>query len=118
MRPKELPPGSKFKEYVVCSFYSPPSSRKNRKLLDHLISTTHALMARFPTAAFFLGADKNELPLASLLQGLPKFVQTVSNYTHGGKILDVIIMNCSQFYSVPEISISIVTRQLSEGQTL
>ena len=108
VRPKELPPGSKFKEYVVCSFYSPPSSRKNRKLLDHLISTTHALMARFPTAAFFLGANKNELPLGSLIQGLPKFVQTVSNYTHGGKILDVIIMNCSQFYSVPEISLPLL----------
>ena len=58
VRPKELPPGSKFKEYVVCSFYSPPSSRKNRKLLDHLISTMHALMARFPKAAFFLGPIK------------------------------------------------------------
>jgi hypothetical protein len=61
-------------------------------------------MARFPTAAFFLGADKNELPLASLIQGLPKFVQTVSNYTHGEKIIDIILMNCSQFYAVPEIS--------------
>ena len=105
VRPKEIQPGSKFKEYVVCSIYSPPSSRKNRKLLDHLISTTHALMARFPMAAFYLGGDKNDLSLASLLQGLPKFVQIVANYTHGEKIIDVIITNCSQLYDVPEISL-------------
>ena len=104
VRPKELCPGAKFKEYVVCSFYSPPSSRKNKKLLDHLISTTHALMARFPTAAFFLAGDKNDLPISSLIQGLPKFVQIVANCTHGGKIIDVLLMNCSQMYAVPQIS--------------
>ena len=72
VRPKELNQGSKFKEYILCSFYSPPSSRKNRKLLDHLISTTHALMARFPTAAFYLAGDKNDLPLGSLIPSLCK----------------------------------------------
>ena len=46
VRPKELSQNSKFKEYIVCSFYSPPASKKNKKLLDHLISTTHTLLAR------------------------------------------------------------------------
>ena len=57
-------------------------------------------------AAFYLGGDKNDLPLASLIQGLPKFVQTLSNY--GEKIIDVILMNCSQFYAVPEISLPLL----------
>ena len=104
VRPKEPHQGSQFKEYVVCSFYSPPSSRKNRKLLDHVISTTHALMARFPSAAFYLAGDKNDLPLACLIQGLPKFAQIVANFTHGEKIIDVLLTNCSQLYAVPEIS--------------
>ena len=104
VRPKELSQNSKFKEYIVCSLYSPPASKKNKKLLDHLISTTHALMAKFPEAAVYLGGDRNDLPLAPLLRALPRFVQTVAHNTHGNKILDVILMNCSSYYAVPEIS--------------
>ena len=73
-------------------------------MLDHLISTTHALMARFPMAAFYLAGDKNDLPLASLIQGLPKLEQLVANFTHGEKIIDVLLANCSKLYAVPEIS--------------
>ena len=61
-------------------------------------------MPRFPTAAFYLAGDKNDLPLASLIQGLPKFVQIVANFTHREKIIDVLLTNCSQLYAVPEIS--------------
>ena len=104
VRPKELHQGSKFKEYIVCSLYSPPASRKNRKMLDHLISTTHALMARFPTAAVFLGGDINSLPLAPLLQALPRFKQTVAHNTYKNKIIDVILMNCSELYAVPVVT--------------
>jgi hypothetical protein len=39
----------------------PPASKKNKKLLDHLISTTHALMARFPEAAAFMGGDQKTI---------------------------------------------------------
>ena len=72
VRPKVVAPHAKFKEYIVCSLYSPPASRKNRKMLDHLIATTHALMARYPAAAVFLGGDVNSLPLAPLIQDLNK----------------------------------------------
>ena len=82
----------------------PPSSKKHKKLLDHLISTTHALMARFPKAAVYLGGDRNDLPLAPLLRALPRFVQTVAHSTHGNKIIDVLLMNCSSYYAVPEVT--------------
>ena len=104
VRPKEISQNSKYKEYLVCSFYSPPASKKNKKLLDHLISTTHALMAKFPTAAVYLGGDRNDLPLAPLLRALPRFVQVVAHNTHGKKIIDVILMNCSSYYAVAEVT--------------
>ena len=104
VRPKQIPLNAKYKEYLICSFYSPPASKKNKKLLDHLISTTHALMARFPEAAVYLGGDRNDLPLAPLLRALPRFVQTVAHNTHSNKIIDVLLMNCSSFYAVPEVT--------------
>ena len=73
IRPKEVLACSKYREMVVCSFYSPPSSRKHRKLLDHLVTATHAIMTKYPKAAIYLGGDKNSLPLAPLLQALPRF---------------------------------------------
>ena len=30
-----------FKRIIVCSFYSPPNSRKNAKLSDHIVTTLH-----------------------------------------------------------------------------
>ena len=68
------------------------------------MSTTHALMAKFPLAAVFLGGDKNSLPLAPLLAALPRFVQTVAHSTHKDNIIDVILMNCGQFYAVPDVT--------------
>ena len=59
-----------------------PASRKNKKLLDHLTSCTHALMAKFPWAAVILAGVKNDLPLASLL------LQSVAQNTHKDKIID------------------------------
>ena len=88
----------------MCSFYSPPSSKKNKKLTDHVVTATHALLAKYPNAAVILAGDKNDLPLSPLLQCLPKFVQIVNQPTHGNKIIDVIIMNCAQMYGVPQIS--------------
>ena len=102
VRPKESQRGAIYKEVLVCSFYSPPSSKKNKKLTDHLVTTTHALLAKYPNAAVILAGDKNDLPLSPILQCLPKFVQIVNQPTHGNKIIDVIIMNCAEMYSVPQ----------------
>ena len=104
VRPKLKLPNAKFNEYIICSFYSPPKSRKNKKMLDHLVSCTHALMATYPKAGFYLGGDRNSMPLAPLLNGLPRFKQIVAHNTHGENIIDVLILNCYEFYAVPEIS--------------
>ena len=104
IRPKNINQETKYCEIIVGSLYSAPNSKKHRVLLDHLVSTTHALMARWPRAAVILGGDKNELPLASLLQALPRFGQLVTKHTHGTKTIDVIITSCPELYAVPEIS--------------
>ena len=106
VRPKKVERNTKYKEYIVCCFYSPPNSKKNKKMLDHLIMSSHALMTKFPNAALILGGDKNSLPLGPLLDGqtAPKCTQTVASPTHGNKVIDVIVMNCAQFYGVPEIT--------------
>ena len=104
VRPKNIIQGTKYAEIIVGSFYSAPNSRKNKLLLDHLVSTTHALMARWPRAAVVLGGDRNELPISPLLQALPRFRQIVAHPTHGIKTIDVIITSCPDLYCVPEIS--------------
>ena len=65
-------------------------------------------MTKFLGAAVFLAGDKNELPLPSLLLGLPNFVQSVAHPTHKDKIIDVIVTNCGQYYTVPEVTSTIL----------
>ena len=48
VRPKKS--NAKVKEIIVAAFYSPPRSRKNNLLIDHLISTTHFLLTKYPNA--------------------------------------------------------------------
>ena len=99
MRPKKTT--AKIKEFIVAAFYSPPNSKKNSKLLDHLISTVHYLLSKYPNAGVILGGDKNNLNLSPLLSGIPKLKQIVTKPTHKSKILDVILTNMHALYSVP-----------------
>ena len=101
LRPKKKT--SKWKEIIVGSFYSPPNSKKNSKLLDHLMSTVHFLLSKYPNAGVILGGDKNSLNIAPLLSGIPKFKQIVTTPTYKAKILDVIMTNLHQAYSVPVV---------------
>ena len=51
----------KFKKIILCSFYSPPKSRKNTKLADHIIGTLHMLNTVHPDSGIILGGDKNTM---------------------------------------------------------
>ena len=102
LRPKKVT--SRIREIIVCAFYSPPKSKKNSKLLDHLMSTTHFLLSKYPNAGLVLGGDKNDLKIATLLTGIPRLKQIVSKFTHKNKILDVILTNLHSLYSVPIIA--------------
>ena len=100
MRPKT---SSTIREIIVAAFYSPPKSKKNSQLLDHLMSTTHFLLSKYPNAGLVYGGDKNNLNISSLLTGIPRLRQIVTRNTYKLKVLDIILTNMSQLYSVPVI---------------
>ena len=52
-----------FKKIIVCSFYSPPNSRKNSKLNDHIVTTLQMLNCEYPDSPMILGADKNNMDI-------------------------------------------------------
>ena len=91
-----------FKKIVVC-FYSPPKSRKNSKLTDHLLTTLQMLKTTYPDCPMILGADKNSMNIQPILNCGLKLKQLVDLPTRQGKILSILLMNTPQFYNSPVI---------------
>ena len=103
LRPKKT--SCKIKEIIIAAFYSPPKSRKNPQLLDHLLSNCLRLLAKYPNAGLCIGGDRNNLNISSLLQGIPRLHQIVTKATHtSGKVLDIMLTNMSKLYCVPIIT--------------
>ena len=50
--PRSTP--SKFKNFILCSFYSPPKGLKNSKLCDHIVTTLHMLYSKYPESGIIL----------------------------------------------------------------
>ena len=92
---------AKFKKIILCSYYSPPNSRKNMKLTDHIVSTLHMLNTQYPDSPMILGADKNSMDIRPILNCGLRMKQIVDLPTRQGKILDILIMNIPQFYNSP-----------------
>ena len=106
LRPKHITKETKFKQIILCGFYSPPKSRKNAKLLDHLISTMHILMTKYPDCGWVTGGDKNKCPLAPILAALPMSRQLVTQptYKKTNMIYDVLVTNMGRYYQIPYIA--------------
>ena len=102
LRPKDAP-NSTIREIIVVSFYSPPKSRKKNKLLDHILTTIHILLTKYPHAGLIIGGDKNDLDIAPLIAGIPRVQQIVNSPTLNTKILDIILTNLHQLYHVPVV---------------
>ena len=94
---------AKYKKIILCSYYSPPNSRKNSKLTDHIISTLHMLKTKYPDSPMILGADKNSMDIRPILNCGLQLKQIVDLPSRQGKILDIIIMNIPQYYNSPII---------------
>ena len=107
---------TKFKKIIACSFYSPPSKKKNTKLADHIVTTLHMLLSKYPESAIILGADKNQMDISPILNCGLKLRQVVDKNTRKGKILDVIIMNISGLYKTPIIAPPIQCDDPTSGQ--
>ena len=88
---------------ITCCFYSPPRSRKNPALLEHLTLTLQSLLVTHPSAGVIISGDRNSIEITRLLQIDPSLRQIVTKNTRNMKILDVILTNLHRYYHTPDI---------------
>ena len=79
LKPKVIT--GKISVIIVCCFYSPPRSRKNPTLLEHITMTLQSLLANYPQAGVVISGDRNNIDIAALLQIDPSLKQTVISST-------------------------------------
>ena len=91
------------KKIIICSFYSPPRSRKKTKLIDHILTVLNKLRTEHPGAATIIAGDKNDLDESGILAFDPAFVQIVQKPTRKDNILSIIITDLRRFYIEPKI---------------
>ena len=84
--------------YICVCVYSPPRSRLNEIMLDHLSYNFSSLTAKYPGAGIILGGDINNLDCGKLCDTFPDLVNLVAAPTRGGRILDVLITNLHTGY--------------------
>ena len=101
LRPK-FPLGD-IRKIIICSFYSPPKSRKKSALIDHITVTYNKLKTIHPNAAVIIAGDKNDLDVSDVLTINPSLKQTVLKPTRKNKILDIVITDLHRFYQEPII---------------
>ena len=101
MRPVEQ--NGDIRKIILCSFYSPPNSKKNVLLIDHISLTYNSLKIQHPDAAILISGDKNSLDDKSILALNPNFRQVVSQNTRQAKILTIIITDLHCYYHNPVI---------------
>ena len=99
MKPKTQE--AKYKKIILCSYYTPPNSKKNTKLTDHVVTTLYMLKTQYPESPIILGADKNSMDIKPILNCGLRLKQIVDLPTRQGKTLDILIMNIPQYYNAP-----------------
>ena len=103
VRTKGLVPAGHTKEFIVCSFYSPPKKGKHSKLSQHIVENIIVLLRKFPKVGVLIAGDANRMEYGHILRSAPHFRQLVTKATHAGGVLDIIITNIQPKYTVPII---------------
>ena len=88
---------------IVCCFYSPPRSKKNSELVDHITVTLQSLMNIHSSAGIIISGDRNDIKMSVFASIDPSLRQIVETNTRGTKILDVVVTNLGQYYNLPVI---------------
>ena len=88
---------------IACCFYSPPRSKKNGALIDHITVTLQTLLITHRNAGVIISGDRNSIDIPTFLSIDPSLRQTVKFPTHSFKILDVIVTNLARYFDDPEI---------------
>ena len=103
LRPRN--PTGNLTKFICISFYSPPKSRSNKKLIEFLTSTVFQLRSEHPNSGLIMGADINDLKLPSLLSYDPSLKQIVRKCTNKNrdKVLDCFITDLHSLLQEPTI---------------
>ena len=101
LRPK-IPTGS-ISKVILCSFYSPPNSKKKGALVDHMTTTINKLKVLHPKAYFIIAGDKNDLKENEIVTICPSFKQIVLKPTRKSKTLTIVVTDLHQFYNEPVV---------------
>ena len=96
-------PNMKISSIIACCFYSPPQSKKNAALIDHITITLQALLQSHNNAGIIISGDRNNIDIPALLSIDPSLHQIVTQPTRGSRILDVIVTNLRKYYNDPDI---------------
>ena len=102
LRPKDEIVGN-ISKIIICSFYSPPRSRKKTALLDHIAVTINKLKTDHPKAAIIIAGDKNDLNEKEILMISPALKQIVLQPTRKDKTLTIVITDLHRFYQEPRV---------------
>ena len=98
---KPRKPVGDIRKIILCSFYSPPYSKKRSQLIDHIHATYNYLKLQHPGAFIIFSGDKNDLDVNQIINVNPRMRQIVTKCTRGSKILTVLITDLPEFYQVP-----------------
>ena len=96
LRPKSIT--SSISTIILCCFYSPPRSKKNKVLVDHMTVTLQQLLIIHPGAGVIIAGDRNSIDISTLLSMDASLHQMVKQPTRGNNILDVVVTNLARYY--------------------
>ena len=105
----------KISTIITCCFYSPPRSRKNIVLIDHLTTTLQSLLNVHPNAGIIISGERNNIDITTLISIDPSLRQTVQSPTRGDKVLYVIVTNLARYFDTPVIIPPIVPDDPNKG---
>ena len=100
LKPKSLNGISKI---ILCSFYSPPNSRKISELIDHMSSTLQSLQTLHPGAKVIIAGDRNQIKDQRLLSIHPFLRLIVTKPTRNTKLLNIVLTDLHNLYQEPLI---------------
>ena len=103
LRPRN--PTGNITKFICISFYSPPKSKANKKLIDFLTEAVVQLRSEHPKSGLIMGADVNDLKLPVLLSYDSTLKQIVKGFTNKNqdKVLDCFITDLHSLLQEPTI---------------
>ena len=95
-------PMKSLQSILLCCFYSPPNSRKQTRLIDH-ISEVY-FKNKTSMSGFICAGDRNDIKVEKFLEISESFRQIVTKPTYGNKkVLDICVTDLGSYYCEPLI---------------